>query len=74
MDAVLNKALLRAPWTGSGLSRHSPMAFKCALAGGGGRVPQPYRVVIAGGRKKPSLIGMDSKLSDSILLPEREVR
>jgi hypothetical protein len=50
------------------------MAFKCELAGGGGRVPQPYRVVIAGGRKKPSLIGMDSKLSDSILVPEREVR
>ena len=74
MDAVLNKVLLLGPWTVLGLGRHAPMAFKCALAVGGGRVPQPARVVVAGGREKPSLIGMDSKLSDSILLPEREAR
>ena len=74
MDAVLDKVLLLGPSTVLGLGWHSPMAFQCALAVGGGRVPQPDRVVIAGGRKKPSLIGMDSKLSDSILLPEREAR
>jgi len=50
------------------------MAFKCALAGGGDRVPQPDRVVIAAGRKNPSLIGMDSTSLDRMLVPEREVR